>query len=91
VLALGGVEDHVHLLVRIPATVSVAALMNQVKGASSHLLMHRTGNEGFKWQGGYGAYSVSRDRLSIVTRYVECQREHHDGGTQDPALEKVTL
>lgn len=87
VLALGGVEDHVHLLVKLPATVSVATFMNQVKGASSHLLTHRTANIGFKWQGGYGAYSVSRDHLSVVSRYIERQKEHHAAGALDPNLE----
>ena len=88
VLAMGGVEDHVHLLVRMPATVSLAKLVNQVKGASSHLLTHQTGNEAFKWQGGYGAYSVSWEHVPAVKRYIEHQRIHHSDDTLDPVLEQ---
>jgi REP element-mobilizing transposase RayT len=56
VLALGGVEDHVHLLVRLPTTLPVATLAKQVKGAPSHLVTHRLEHQdGFKWQGGLGA------------------------------------
>jgi REP element-mobilizing transposase RayT len=89
VLALGGIEDHVHLLVKMPSTVSLAIFMNQIKGATSHLLTHRTDNIGFKWQGGYGAYSVSREHVPLVTRYIERQREHHSAGTLNPDLEAV--
>jgi len=61
--------------------------MNQIKGASSHLLTHQTDDIGFKWQGGDGAYSVSRDQVPVIARYIERQREHHGNGTLDPALE----
>lgn len=59
-IALGGIEDHVHLLIQLPFTTSVADLMHQVKGGSSYLVTHelRPG-EFFKWQGSYGAVSVS--------------------------------
>jgi putative transposase len=43
VVALGGIEDHVHLLVHLPATVAVADLAKRVKGASSHLVTHAPG------------------------------------------------
>lgn len=91
VLAIGGVEDHVHLLVRMPATISLATLMNQVKGASSHLLTHRTGNDAFRWQGGYGAYSISRQHVPVVKQYVEHQKTHHSDGTLDPFLEQASV
>src|SRR5205823_2487053 len=56
VLAIGGVEDHVHLLVRFPAALSVATLVGEVKGVSSHLMTHRISPDVFfRWQGAYGA------------------------------------
>ena len=56
ILALGGVADHVHLLVRIPASVSISELLKQVKGSSSHLATHRLRpGEFFKWQGAHGS------------------------------------
>ena len=59
VLAIGGVEDHVHLLVRLPATITIAELARGVKGASAHLVNHRLRpGESFQWQGSYAAFSV---------------------------------
>ena len=56
VLALNGTDDHVHLLMSIPATISIADLVKQVKGVSSHFVndeLHPARD--FKWQGSYGA------------------------------------
>jgi REP element-mobilizing transposase RayT len=86
VVAFGGVADHVHLLVRMPAKVSVAELVKQVKGATSHLVNHRL-KVPFKWQGGYGAFSVSHSVLSRVREYVLNQESHHRYGTTVPTAE----
>jgi REP element-mobilizing transposase RayT len=86
VIAFGGVADHVHLLVRIPAKVSVAQLVKQVKGASSHLVNNRLKTP-FKWQGGYGAFSVSHSVLARVREYVLNQENHHRYGTTVPTAE----
>ncbi len=91
VLAVGGIEDHVHLLVRLPATLAVADLVKHVKGASAHLIAQRThANQFFKWQGGYAAFSVSVGHLTRVTRYIAQQREHHAANTLIPTLELPT-
>ena len=88
VLALGGIEDHVHLLVRLPATLAIADLVKNVKGTSAHLIaQHCHPNQFFKWQGGYAAFSVSVGHLSRVTRHIAQQREHHAANTLIPALE----
>ncbi len=83
-VALGGVEDHIHLLVRLPPTISFAELVGQVKGASSHLMTKKvlaeTG-EFFKWQGAYAAFSVNPRQLREVTDYILHQREHHALGS----------
>ena len=77
-VAIGGIEDHVHLLVRLPATLTVADLVKQVKGASSHLVTHGLGpGHVFKWQGAYGAVSVCPDDVAQVSDYIARQREHH--------------
>jgi putative transposase len=78
VLALGGVEDHVHLLVRIPTTLTIAGLVREVKGSSSHLMTHAISpNTFFKWQGAYGAFSVSKDDIDRVAAYIQAQKTHH--------------
>jgi putative transposase len=77
-IAIGGIEDHVHLLVRIPTTISVAELVKQVKGASSHFVTHELSGGGtFTWQGGYGAFTVSKRNVPIVREYVSRQEKHH--------------
>jgi putative transposase len=76
--AIGGVENHVHTLIRLHATVSAAELAKGMKGASSHLATHVLApNQFFKWQGTYGAFSVSLEDVPHVRAYIELQKEHH--------------
>jgi REP element-mobilizing transposase RayT len=77
-LAIGGVADHVHMLLSLPATVSVAKVMQLVKGGSSKWI-HESFPEQrlFGWQEKYGAFSVSISQLDVVTRYIHGQEEHH--------------
>jgi len=89
VLAFGGVADHVHVLVRVPPPVSVSELVKQVKGATSHLIQNRL-KVPFKWQGGYGAFTVSKRNLPAARHYVLSQREHHAYGTALAAAELPT-
>jgi putative transposase len=85
VVTIGGVEDHVHLLVRLPATLSIADLVKELKGASSHLVTHRSPlapGRVFKWQGGaYAAFSVSPRQILRVRDYIARQKEHHLAGS----------
>ena len=88
VIAIGGVEDHVHLLVRVPATVAPAELVKRVKGASSHMVNYDIGVPFvFKWQGGYGAFSVSKRHVPMIRDYVLGQEEHHREQRVYPILE----
>ena len=86
-VAVGGVEDHVHVLLRLPATVALADLVKQLKGSSSHLANHEVLPRGFKWQGGYGASSVSPRHLRWARDYVLRQEQHHRDGTTRPGAE----
>jgi putative transposase len=89
-LAIGGTEDHVHVMVRLHAAVAVAELAKAMKGSSSHLATHRlVAPEGaFKWQGSYGAFSVSHEHLGRVRDYINRQKEHHAQGDLDPDWER---
>jgi REP element-mobilizing transposase RayT len=78
VLAINGVPDHVHLVVKIPTTITIASLVKQVKGVSSHFVNDMLKPERhFKWQGSYGAFTVSRWDLDKIINYVKHQKEHH--------------
>ncbi len=88
-LALGGMEDHVHLLVQLPATLAVADLVKQVKGASAHLATHEVAPDHFfKWQGGYAAFSVGQRQLPAIHSYITHQKEHHSANTLIPGWEE---
>jgi len=90
VRALGGVEDHIHLLVRLHPNVSQAQLARDVKGSTSHLMTHEiTPGEFFKWQGAYGAFAVEEDRLPPRIGYIRRQKEHHGDGTLADLMETI--
>ena len=77
-LAIGGMPDHLHLAVRLPATVAAAKLMHQVKGVSSAFARDvALGGETFGWQDGYGVFSFSRSHRSKVVAYIQNQHRHH--------------
>ena len=79
VIAIGGSHDHIHLLVRLYTTIAVSRLLKEVKGSSSHLMTHEVKpGEFFKWQGAYGAFTVSKRDVSRVTAYIEGQKDHHE-------------
>jgi REP element-mobilizing transposase RayT len=81
-------EDHVHLLLRVPTSLAPATLVKQVKGASSHSLnLTASPGAGFRWQGGYGAFSLSKRGVPMMENYVRKQPEHHGRGTVYPQLE----
>jgi REP element-mobilizing transposase RayT len=78
VLALNGTEDHVHLLVSFPTTITIADLVKQVKGVSSHFVNETLQPATqFKWQGSYGAFTVSRWDVGKIIEYIKRQKEHH--------------
>lgn len=78
VLALNGTADHTHLLVSFPTTITIATLVKQVKGVSSRFVNDRLSPATeFKWQGFYGAFTVSRWDEDKVKQYIKRQKEHH--------------
>lgn len=89
VLALGGMPDHVHMVLRYPAKLGISKLLQQLKGISSHFANDRLGLPLFRWQDGYGAFSLSRSHLTAAIEYVEHQEEHHAGGKLWPEWEET--
>ena len=87
-IAIGGMADHVHLLVGMASTVTIADLVRRVKSGSSHYFSETLKpGEWFAWQRHYGAFSVRpRDRKTII-EYINKQKEHHAKGTVWPSAE----
>ena len=77
-LAVGGVEDHAHILLSLPTTVTIAQALQLIKGASSKWI-HDTFPEhrDFAWQEGYGAFSIGIAQVSDTVSYIQSQVEHH--------------
>jgi len=75
-MKVGGIDDHAHALVVLPATIPLAKAIQILKACSSKWL-NETAIEDFAWQEGYGAFSVSASQTQSVVRYIENQREHH--------------
>jgi REP element-mobilizing transposase RayT len=77
-LEIGGMPDHVHLVVRFKAEPSVATMVKIIKSKSSKWLNEQPKRPGrFEWQRGYAAFTVSVSQLAGVRTYVKNQEQHH--------------
>ncbi len=74
-LAAGGIPNHIHLLIALPAAVALAKVVQDLKGNSSRWLGER--GIRFAWQEGYGAFGVSQSQKQAVAEYIARQEEHH--------------
>ncbi|MBV9469403.1 MAG: IS200/IS605 family transposase [Abitibacteriaceae bacterium] len=87
-LVIGGIADHVHVLARLHPTVSIAKLAKGMKGGSSHLMTHMIKQATpFRWQGCYGAFSVSQSHVRSVNDYIKHQKQRHAQDKLWPLLE----
>ncbi|MHA3771882.1 IS200/IS605 family transposase [Verrucomicrobiota bacterium sgz303538] len=75
--AVGGVSDHVHLLVSLRATHQISEILCDIKRHSSAWVHTEIGERAFGWQDGYGAFTVSPSMLDTVRHYIGRQEEHH--------------
>lgn len=77
-IMVGGIANHVHILLSLPATLPVAKAIQLIKGGSSKWI-HDTFSDfkHFAWQEGYGAFSVSMSQIEAVTQYIQNQAEYH--------------
>lgn len=88
--AVGGVADHVHLLIGLRATHCLADVMRELKSDSSRWVHEELGLGNFTWQEGYGAFTVSAPDLDRVRGYVLRQEEHHrEKGFQEEYVEML--
>jgi putative transposase len=87
-LETGGVEDHVHLLVRLKPTHCVADVLRAIKKGSSEWIRKETL---FQWQDGYSAFAVSRSDIERVRRYIQDQQEHHKQRTFEEEYRQLLI
>ena len=72
VIAIGGITDHIHMLVALPGTLGHSTAIQKIKENSSKWMGPK-----FEWQEGFGAFSVSDSRREDVIGYIRNQEEHH--------------
>ncbi len=89
-LQVGGVADYVHILLSLPATLSIAKAVQLIKGNSSKWI-HETfpEYEEFAWQEGYGAFSIGVSGIDDTRGYIQKQAEHHRRKTFREELEAI--
>jgi len=89
-LEIGGMPDHVHLVVRFKSEPSVATMIKIIKSKSSKWLNEQPKRPGrFEWQRGYAAFTVSVSQLPNVRAYVRNQEQHHRRKTFQEELREI--
>ena len=89
---IGGVADHVHLLVGLKATHCLADVLRELKKASSVWVHDKIGLDTFAWQEGYAAFTVGATALTQVKGYIDNQASHHAKKTfRDELVEMLNL
>jgi putative transposase len=77
-LEVGGVADHIHILLSVPASIALSKAVQLIKGGSSHWIKDTCPNmTAFAWQDGYGAFTVSESQIDAIRDYIQRQPEHH--------------
>ncbi len=74
---IGGTANHIHLLIGIKATQTLADIVRDIKHASSKWVHQAIGLRSFGWQDGYGAFSVSASQIPATKDYIRNQENHH--------------
>src|SRR5947199_1774074 len=77
-IEIGGMPDHVHILLSLPSTLAISKALQLIKGGSSKWV-HETFPECrlFAWQEKYGAFTVSFSQLDNIIQYIQTQKKHH--------------
>lgn len=75
--AIGGIEDHVHLLISVPPRIALADAVRTIKTNSSKWIHEVRQIDHFQWQAGYAAFTVSESVRPTVIEYIQNQAEHH--------------
>ena len=77
-ISIGGTEDHIHILLSLPATISIAKAIQLIKGGSSKWVHDEfQQHHDFEWQKGYGAFTLSISQVEETIKYIQKQKEHH--------------
>jgi REP element-mobilizing transposase RayT len=85
---INGMPDHIHCLFLLSPQKSIAEVIKQIKGSSSHYInQNNLISDKFAWQVGYAAYSVSESVVDKVFQYIKNQKQHHQKKTSQQEYE----
>jgi len=76
-IEVGGVDDHVHILLSLPATMPISKAMQLIKAGSSKFVNESLSRARFEWQKGYGAFAIGTSAIPATVAYIRNQEEHH--------------
>lgn len=77
-IVINSVDDHIHLLIGIKPKIALSDLIRIVKNNSSKFINQNKWMKGkFKWQEGFGAFSIGHSQLDKVINYIQNQEKHH--------------
>jgi REP element-mobilizing transposase RayT len=89
-LAIGGIEDHLHLLLRAKPEMMPSDIAGKLKGSSSHFVNQECEmSSHFAWQEGYGVFSVCPSHVNRVIEYIRFQKRHHHTNTVRLEYERI--
>ncbi|WP_194850862.1 IS200/IS605 family transposase [Nonlabens antarcticus] len=87
-IIVDGTENHIHVLVKPNSKITISSMVHLIKGSSSKWLNeNHEFLEPFRWQRGYGIFSVSPKDVDMITAYIKKQKEHHNNGTVESQWE----
>ena len=87
---IGGIENHVHLLIYIPPKMAISEAVKLIKGSSSYFVNNELiGENTLYWQEGYGILTISKKHVKFIKKYIQNQEEHHKKGTTYKELEEI--
>lgn len=87
--AIGGMPDHIHMLVGMAPTESISEFVQSIKIESSKWIHETFGKRRFGWQSGYGAFTYNKSLLPPVERYILNQKEHHKSRSFDEEIRNI--
>ena len=88
ILKINGIDNHIHIPVKIKPSISVSDFVCKLKSNSSKWISENFElSYGFQWQGGFSSFSVSESQAAVISQYIDSQEEHHKKFTFEKELE----
>ena len=87
-ICVGGTDDHIHILYLQNRTMALSDVVRIVKTNSSKWINEKKLHT-FRWQDGYGAFSISNSHVDAVINYIQNQEEHHKKVSFQDELRKI--